>query len=180
MTWFLVAAIMLAAVAAYTDWQTGHIPNWLTYGAMAAAPFAHLVVALVHHLPREDAIIQGSYSFLGGLVCALVPVFLYNRNGLGGGDVKLFIAIGAVAHTLVGMEIELYGFFAAAIFAALRLAYDGKLFHTVSNAAFIAANPFLPPKKRREVLPETMTWFRMGPGILAGALFTAFLHRGDH
>ena len=36
MAWFLGAAVAIAAVAAWVDYRTGHIPNWLTFGPRGA------------------------------------------------------------------------------------------------------------------------------------------------
>jgi len=176
MTWFLLAAVVVAAVAAWTDFRTGHIPNWLTFGAIALAPFAYLIDALIHEATKQEAITQFSYSIVGGFVCGLIPLLLYRQSAIGGGDVKLFVGLGAILQYRTGVEAEMYGFFAAAILAPARLAYDGKLFRTLSNAFFLALNPLLPKAKRHDIVPETMSWFRLGPAILLGTIFTALLH----
>jgi prepilin peptidase CpaA len=171
---FFVAAVVLAAVAAWTDWRTGEIPNWLTFGTMGLAPIAHVAKAVaVTHLPFREAFIAGAYS-LGGLVlCGLLPLLLYSRGGIGGGDVKLFAAIGALCMSMFGVEAEMYGFFVAALIAPARLAYEGKLLRTVKNSAMLMVNPFLPAAKKFEVQQELMTWFRMGPAIFLGVLVMA-------
>jgi len=176
MTWFLVAAVLVTAVAAWTDWRTGKIPNWLTYGAIGSAPFGWIFFELFTGESVRAALTQGCYSVLGGFVCALVPLLLYNKNAIGGGDLKLFVAIGALCRPLVGVEAEVYGFFAAALIAPVGLAYEGKLFRTLTNALFLVVNAFIPKNRQREVHPEAMSWFRMGPAILLGMVFTAYLH----
>jgi prepilin peptidase CpaA len=179
MNWFLPAAVIVAAVAAWTDSRSGRIPNWLTFGALGSAPVAHVIDAFVRGGALRDALLEGCYSVLGGFVCALIPLLLYTKDAIGGGDVKLFAAIGALCQTRLGVEAEIYGFFAAAFVAPVRLAYDGKLFRTMNNAFFLTMNPFLPKARRRQIVVETMSWFRMGPAILLGAAFTAYLHRGS-
>jgi prepilin peptidase CpaA len=176
MIWFYLAAVIVTAAAAWTDWRDGTIPNWLSFGAIGCAPVAHVAYSLATGSTRQDALTKGCYSVLGGFVCALIPLLLYSKNAIGGGDVKLFVAIGTICLSLVGVEAEMYGFFAAALIAPLRLAYEGKLFRTVTNAFFITLNPVLPKGKRREIVPEVMSWFRMGPAIFLGTLFTAYLH----
>jgi len=176
MTWFLVAAVVVTVVAAWTDWRTGHIPNWLTLGALGLAPFGYLVDALLRGATKQEAITELSLSIVGGFVCGIIPLLLYRQSAIGGGDVKLFVALGAILQFRTGVEAEMYGFFAAAIIAPARLAYDGKLFRTIVNAFFLAANPILPKAKRRDIVPEAMSWFRMGPAILVGTIFTALLH----
>jgi prepilin peptidase CpaA len=179
MTAFLVAAVIITAIAAWTDHRTGHIPNALTYGALVIAPFAHVLVELAHHATKVDALIAGSRSILGGVVCALLPALFYRLDAIGGGDVKLFVALGAILQPLLGGEAQIWSFLAAGILAPFQLAYHGKLFQTVTNAAFLAANPFLGKEKRREVSPEQMSWFRMGPAIFVATLYVALEHWKD-
>jgi prepilin peptidase CpaA len=84
---------ILAGVAAYTDWRWRRIPNWLTVGALAGA-FA----------------IRGPADFRAaamGLALALaVTLPLFALRGLGGGDVKLMAAAGAIAGP--GAFLELF------------------------------------------------------------------------
>jgi prepilin peptidase CpaA len=176
MQWFLLAAVVIAAVAAWTDWRTGEIPNWLTYGAIGVAPLAHIFYTLAHTGQRIEAGQDGSLSLVGAVVCCVIPVGLYRANGLGGGDVKLFIALGAWLMWLNGIEAQLWSFCAAALLSPLRLAWDGKLFQTVTNAAYILVNPFLPKARRRELDRQEVSWFRMGPAIFVGTAWTAYLH----
>jgi prepilin peptidase CpaA len=103
-------------------------------------------------------------------------MMLYSKDAIGGGDVKLFAALGALCRPMIGVEAEMYGFFAAALIAPARLAYDGKLFRTLKNAALLMVNPFLPKDKKHAIEQEMMTWFRMGPAIFVGMVITAFLH----
>ena len=169
---FLIAAALMTTVAAWTDARTGHIPNWLTLSPLGLAPLAHAAFAASHgggHAARE-ALIAAAYSVVGALVCALVPLFLYRASAIGGGDVKLLAALGAICMPMLGIEAELYGFVAAALIAPARLAYEGKLFATLGNTMHLVANPLLPKAKRRTIDPASMTWFRMGPAIMVGTL----------
>jgi prepilin peptidase CpaA len=179
MTLFLVAAVLVAAVAAWTDWRTGHIPNWVTFGPLFGAPVAYVLVTLLQHGSKLDAVIAGSYSILGALLCGILPSAIYRMNGIGGGDVKLFVALGAVLRPMLGGEAELWGFLATGLIAPFLLAYQGKLFKTVANATFILINPFVGKERRREVTPQEMSWFRMGPAILLGTLYVAAEHWRD-
>ena len=173
---FLVVAVLVSAIAAWTDWRTGNIPNWLTFGTLALAPVAHIAVSFAHHATFSDALASGGYSLLGGLACGFLPLLLYRRGGIGGGDVKLFAAIGALLRTMVGVEAEFYCFMAAALIAPAHLAYEGKLFRTLKNAALMVVNPFLPPDKKRVVEQEAMSWIRLGPAIFFGMVLTAALY----
>jgi prepilin peptidase CpaA len=179
MHWFLGAAVLIAACAAWVDWRTGHIPNLLTWGALAAGPVANVFYTLAHTGHRLEAAEAGGFSLLGALLCAILPVSLFRANALGGGDAKLFIAMGALLLPRRGLEVELWSFVAASCIAPLQLAWHGKLFLTVTNSAFLIANPLLPKAKRRELDRENVSWFRMGPAILLGTVWTALLHLHD-
>lgn len=176
MTPFLVAALVITGLAAFTDWRTGHIPNWLTLWPLGLAPFAHIVHGVVGGLHGWDAVFEGCYAMLGAALCGLVPALLYRQDGIGGGDVKLLIALGAILGWRVGFEAEMYAFFAAGLYAPARLAYEGKLFRTIRNTVLVAGNAFVPPAKRRKLDPATMTWFRFAPSIFLGTCFALILH----
>jgi prepilin peptidase CpaA len=173
---FLIAAVLICGIAAWTDWRTGNIPNWLTFGTLGLAPVAHVAVSFAHHAPAAEAFANGGYSLLGGLACGFLPMLLYRRGGIGGGDVKLFAAIGALLRTMVGVEAEFYCFLAAALIAPAHLAYEGKLFRTLKNSALLVVNPFLPAEKKLVVQREVMSWIRLGPAIFLGVVLTAALY----
>ena len=170
---FLIAAVLMTAVAAWTDARTGHIPNWVTLLPLGIAPVAHAVFACVRGGGKE-ALFAAAYSIVGAFVCALVPLLLYRASAIGGGDVKVLAALGAICMPMLGIEAELYGFVAAAVIAPARLAYEGKLFATLGNTARLVGNPLLPKDKRRTSEPASMTWFRMGPAIFLGTLGAVF------
>jgi prepilin peptidase CpaA len=152
-----------------TDYRTGHIPNWLTFGALVVAPIAHASIAYAH-AGGNAALVAAAYSIVGAIVCALVPLLLYRLGAMGGGDVKLLAALGALLTPMLGLEAELYGFIAAMLIAPARLIYEGKFLKMLGNTARLVANPFLPKAKRKEVPQEAMSWYRLGPAIFLGTL----------
>jgi len=174
--YFLAVAVLVTAVAAWFDWRTGEMPNAVTLGPLLLAPVAHGVVTALAGGPLQAAVEAAGYSVLGAAVCALVPMGLYRAAAIGGGDVKLFAALGALTQTLIGVEAEFYACLAACVIAFGALAYEGKLFKVLGNTFRLAVNPFLPKEKRREVTPEMMTWARFGPAIFVGATAAAVLH----
>lgn len=179
MTPFLVAAAVVCLVAAIFDWKTGEIPNWVVLPAGLLAPIAHGAVATARGATTDEAGWEVAISVAGAIITGLVPMILYRQNAIGGGDLKLLAAIGAICQPSLGLEVELYGFLAALVIAPAKLAYEGKLFKTFKNTFTIAANVVLPKEKRREVESEAMTWFRLGPCIFIGALVTVALHWGS-
>lgn len=159
-------ALLMAAIAAVTDFRTGEIPNWLTLPPMAAAPVAYALI---------DWPWGALHSVAAIIVCGLVPYLLFRKGAAGGGDVKLFAAIGAVAGMQVGIEVQLVTFMAAALISLGRLAWHGKLFKTLANSAFLGLNPILPARWRREVAPELMTVVRLGGFAFVGTFVAIYL-----
>src|SRR5262249_51278339 len=103
------------------------MPDAVTLGALLAAPVAHGVAGAVV-LGSFDGAVQGAgFSVLGAIVCAVVPYGLWraNQEAIGGGDVKLFAALGAILQTLIGVEAEFYAFLSASLIAMGVLAYQG-------------------------------------------------------
>jgi prepilin peptidase CpaA len=160
----------LAVAAAITDWRTGRIPNWLTLPPLMAAPAAHFLFSGVAGLAQ---------SVLAIIVCGLAPYLLFRKNAIGGGDVKLLAALGAVAGIDVGLEGQLFGFAVAAIYAVARLAWERKLGALLRNSAYLLFNTFVPRRRRRAIEPSTLTSVRLGGAILVGTcLAIAVRHPG--
>jgi prepilin peptidase CpaA len=175
MTLFLIAAALVALVAAVIDWRTGHIPNWLTLGALAAAPVAHFAHGFAVDGARAG-LFEAFHAVGGGVLCGAVPLFMFACRGIGGGDVKLFAAIGALALPMIGLEAETYAFLAALVVAPLRLAYQGILLRTLRNGLSLLFNPFRRQASRRPVPEELQSWFRLGPSIFVGVIAAVIAH----
>src|SRR5688572_13604449 len=119
--YFLGFAVLVAAVAAAFDWRTGNIPNWLTLGPLCAAPVAHAGYHLAIGRSAE-ALHAAGFSVLGAAVCGVVPWLFFRQGAIGGGDVKLLAALGAICRPMLGLELQFYAYIAAAVFAPARLA----------------------------------------------------------
>lgn len=172
---FLVA-LAVAAIGAVLDWRTGQIPTWLTLPATLLAPLLHYGRFRLAGEPADDAMTAVGFGVGGAVLCALVPLMLFRQNAIGGGDVKLFIALGALLQPRLGVEAQMYGFFAGAILAPAKLAYEGKLFSTIKNAFKIGANLFLPKSRQHSIDEAALSWFRLGPAILLGVALVTYLN----
>jgi len=107
---FSLAALVLSTVAAGWDIATRRIPNPLTVAAMAAGLVGHLVVN------------QGSgllWSASGLLIGAALTLLSALYGGLGGGDVKLMAALGALCGPRATFEIVLVSAIAGGLLALL-------------------------------------------------------------
>jgi prepilin peptidase CpaA len=168
---FLLAAVAASAIAAIVDYRTGQIPNWLTLGGIVAGVVGHLVHGWAIQGVRAG-LVEAAFAVAGALFCSLAPAVLYVKGGMGGGDLKLYAAIGALCQPMLGIEAQMYSLVIAAIVAPARLAYEGKLFRVLGRSFTLLLNPLRPAAKRREVPAEALTWFRLGPAIFGGTLVT--------
>jgi len=164
-----IAILLLATGAAITDSRWGRIPNSLTLPPLIAAPVAYYLVA-------GPAGLLG--SALGALLCGFCPFLLFRRGALGGGDVKLFAAIGAIAGFSVGLEAQLFGLIVAAVFVTVRLAIRRELLPVLGNAARLVANPLLPRRLRRAPTRVSLAEVRLGASILVGTLLAVLGQHG--
>lgn len=114
------------------------------------------------------------------MLTALVPLFLWKRGSIGGGDVKLFAAIGAFLGPTRGLEASLYAFCVGCLAGIVVLARDGALGRTLEHVAAGPVDRFrrlfgkdAAPKAKLEE-----TWMRFGPAIFVGTCVALFLHGG--
>lgn len=175
MTYFVLIAVVVSGVAAWTDWRTGLIPNWLTFGAMLLGVVGHFGVGVWLAGFRAGAV-EAGVALAGLLFCALAPSLMFVKGAMGGGDVKLFAAIGALCQPLLGIEAEMYGLVVAAVIAPAQLAYRGELLRVLGNSFALIANPLRAAANRRALPPEMMSWFRLGPAIFLGTILLIVVH----
>jgi prepilin peptidase CpaA len=155
------ALIATTLIAAVTDFRTGLIPNWLTLPALA------LAIALHGAFLGAPA---AGLSALGAVICGATPLLFFRLGAMGGGDVKLFAALGAIAGPGLGLEIQLLSMTAAFIYGLCLMTYRGQLLHTLRNVGRVFIGIFWPPARaRREGQdPPELTSLRIGAAIFAG------------
>lgn len=126
-------ALSLSVAAAISDWRSGTIPNWLTLPPLVLAPIGYGLASS----PSSAA-----QSMAAALLSGAVPYVLFRRRAMGGGDVKLFAALGALTgfDPLLGLRIEL-GAFAAAMAGALCFLFWNRRLLAVIRRAFANAVP---------------------------------------
>jgi prepilin peptidase CpaA len=176
----LSGLLCFTALCGVVDFRTGHIPNRLVAVGALLGLATHLGVHA--YLLRQPS--QSWGELMGGaaaniavglLGCSTVPLLLYRVNAMGGGDVKLLAACGIWAGPIIGLQVELYAFVVAAIYAPARLAYQGQLFRLLGNSAVLIKNPFLPKAKRKAVPPALLTELRFGPSVFFATAMVALV-----
>lgn len=153
----LLAAALFALtfVAAVTDARAGIIPNWLTLPALAIAPPLQLLAG------GRDALVA---SLLGCAVCAVVPLVMFRLGAMGGGDVKLLGAIGALAGPTLGLELQLLAYNVLVGFALAALARRGQLRAVLRRALRLVTG------RPRAHDPAALTAFRLGVPIFVATV----------
>ncbi len=164
--WVLVTTIVLVSVAAFTDWRRGEIPNWLTLPAIALAP----VLFWWQH--GSQGLI---FSVLGIIGVGLVPYLMFRMDGMGGGDVKLFAALGALHGVSLGMEMLVMSLLVSAAWAIVWLARERRLGQAFANMGRVTLNLVMPRSRRKPVARTEMTEMRLGPSILVGSLLALWM-----
>lgn len=120
----LLAATVLAA--AWTDLRARDIPNWITLPAIALA-------LVLHPLHSGWA---GARLAAGGLALAallFLPVFAL--RWLGGGDVKLMAAVGALVGASNLLTVAILDAILGGVAALAFVLWRGRLGRTLKNAA---------------------------------------------
>lgn len=162
----IIATVVLISVAAVTDWRKGEIPNWLTLPPLLIAPFFWYCTQGLQGL---------QVSLVGMVGCGLVPYCAFRVGAMGGGDVKLFAALGAVNGLDLGMEMLMLSLFAAVVQTLILLARKRRLMGCLKNCWLLIANMFMPRRHRREISVTSLTELRMGPAIAVGAILSLVL-----
>ena len=110
-----IALVAVVTAAAWSDFRTRRIPNWIT---VPGAALGFVLQAFYGGLHGALASLTGAGLGLG------IFIALYIAGGMGAGDVKLFSAVGALtgpqALILVFVFTGLLGGIAAAALAASR------------------------------------------------------------
>lgn len=170
--WFMWGALLLTGLAAWHDWRSGEIPNALTLGGLAAGVIGR---ALTAGLSGETGLWL-VYGALGAGLCGLVPLVMHRIEMLGGGDVKLLAATGALLGPFAGIEAEFFAFTFGVIAVLVRLAWQGRLFATMGGSLLIAKNAFVPRAQRVAVPAELATQVRFAPYVFAATLVALALN----
>jgi prepilin peptidase CpaA len=111
-------------------------------------------------------------SVIGMVVCAVAPGFVYKASdgrGIGGGDLKLFAALGALLGPTQGLEAELSSFVVLGVYALFRFAFQGKLLRTLVGSVRVLVGLVVPSLRNKTPTESAlMCEMRMGPAIAAG------------
>jgi prepilin peptidase CpaA len=128
---FPAPTILLAAlviVAAIFDFRTRRIPNWLCAAGLIAG-FA-CQIALFQWAGAREAV-------LGCGLALLIYIPLFALRAMGGGDVKLMAAVGAIAGPKAWIAIFLVTAVVGGIIALMLIAIKGRTARTLRNVGIL-------------------------------------------
>ena len=124
----LAGAMLLAAIAAWTDGRSRRIPNWLTVPGLLVGVVANIVFGGWSGLKT---------SLLGaGLGLVLLLPFVLLRS-LGAGDWKLAGALGAFTGPGALVDLLLASVLVAGVMALVLVIYKGRVRQTITNIGHI-------------------------------------------
>ena len=171
---------VLLIVAAYTDLTRGKVYNWSTM------PAVFLGLALAYVLGGVWAGRLLTVSLAGNLLAALLvfAIFIwpYLMGGVGAGDVKLIVAVGAVGgfRNLYVVHALFYSALVGAVFSLIVLLRHGKLREGLKGSVrflFSLGLRKAPAEGQERPAPLTVPY---GAAIAVGSMvawFTAELQR---
>ncbi len=176
-TFVLSLAFLTCAAAALCDSATRRIPNVLTYPALLIALAINLFIVPV--LALNSATIPAAAWFgapgmesalFGFLGCAAIGIISFMFRGLGGGDVKLIAAIGAMlGYPDVGGVL-----FNALVFATViglvNLAFKGDLVRKVQAMSMSFQVNLALRRKAVDAYPFGKTEAPFGVALLLGLI----------
>jgi prepilin peptidase CpaA len=114
--WAPVVLGAVLVVAAATDLRSAKVYNWTTYPAIAAGLIGHTLFGGL----AGDGGSMGLAGALGGLAVGLLPMLaVWLAGGIGGGDVKLMAAVGALGGWRFALATLFYGLAVAALMAVV-------------------------------------------------------------
>jgi prepilin peptidase CpaA len=157
----LMFAVLVSALAAGTDLRTGRIPNVLTYSAVVAG----LCLGLT---PEAQPALSARVV---GLITAFLPAAaLFAAGSVGGGDVKLLAAMGAVVGYPLILDVLFYTILVGAAISLGIIIWKGRSSEAVRGFGRLIAS--LPAKGVPKVVPLTDLRVPFGPAVLAGTVWT--------
>ncbi|HET9408677.1 MAG TPA: A24 family peptidase [Candidatus Sulfotelmatobacter sp.] len=120
----LAGVIALALIAAWTDWRSRRIPNWLTVSGF--------VLGLVLNTANAGVLGLKASLFGAGLGLLLLLPFVLLRS-LGAGDWKLAGAVGAFVGPGLLLNLLVWSVFVVGAMALVLVIYKARVRETLRN-----------------------------------------------
>jgi prepilin peptidase CpaA len=116
--------LVLTLTAAFVDWRSRRIPNWLTVPGFVSGVTLHTVLNGWHGT---------LFSLKGAGLALLLLLPLVMLRALGAGDWKLMGAVGAFLGWQLFLFVMLGSIFASGIMAVVQMYRTGRVLETLRN-----------------------------------------------
>ena len=159
---------VLLGVSLYTDLRFGKVYNKLTLPCIL---LGIVLNALLHGL-------QGALLSIEGAVLIMVLFLLFAPvTGIGGGDAKLMMAVGALLGFKIVVGVLLYTAIAGGVIALIVLARQRALLSTANRVVSGMYMSIFMRAPIALIAPASSTKFRYSPAIAIGTLAACLLNR---
>jgi len=182
--WAYGVVVIVLVAAAISDVRAGKIYNWITYPAILTGLAGHWLTGGLAGDELTDGVrtvhLMGLAGAAGGLAAGAVPMLVaYFAGGIGGGDVKLMGAVGALTGWRFTLEAMFWGFLAAGIMAVIVMVRRRIVRRTLARIGRFVYLAMTPAKPAAPVAPDSpKVPFGLAMCIGAAAAMIAELARG--
>ncbi|MBN2343619.1 MAG: prepilin peptidase [Deltaproteobacteria bacterium] len=162
-------SIVVCAIGGWIDFKKGTIPNRITIVGILAG----CVIGFVSHGWRG---LGG--AMVGVFATALVPLLLYRMNAMGGGDVKLFAAMGALLGVDMALQVMMTSFVLGACWGIQLWIREGVMVQKLKGSFRVWG--VWKVKSKRMTDSYEPTYLRFGPIVLIACIIVlAAAHMKD-
>ena len=157
-----VCALLLLGVSAYWDIRYRKIPNWATL------PGIVLGLGMNSLLGGWVGMKASGIGFLVGFGALLV---LFVLSWMGGGDVKLMAAVGALTGYPFVVSALFYSLVVGVVIGVAMLIWNRKTQRTFKNLFYVVASRLSPLIPKRDIKREETQKIPFGLAIVLGTLW---------
>ncbi|MFT7459836.1 MAG: prepilin peptidase CpaA [Planctomycetota bacterium] len=163
MQWELILIFGFTSAAALYDQLTARIPNALSYGGIVLGCSMGLVSGIGPGI--IDSLVGLGIGFL-----ITLPLFL--MSSIGGGDVKLFGAIGALLGFPLVIDVLLITFMVGAIISVIVIIVSGRLLMTIKEVIWWLSTSTTPDTEK--IQPALGLQVPMGVSLMLATIITVY------
>lgn len=164
-----VCALLLLGVCAYWDLRYRKIPNWATLPGIALGLGMN---GLLHGWGGMKA---SGIGFLIGFGALLV---LFVLSWMGGGDVKLMAAVGALKGYPFVVSALFYSLIVGVLLGVIMLIWNRKTLRTFKNLFLVVASRVSPLIPKHDIKREEAQKIPFGLAIVLGTLWAMIVGYG--
>ncbi len=161
-----VLALLLLGLCAYWDLRYRKIPNWATLPAII------LGLGLNGLVLGWGGMKTSGLGFLVGFGALLI---LFVLSWMGGGDVKLMAAVGALKGYPFVVSALFYSLIVGVVIGVAMLIWNRKTQRTFKNLFFVVASRLSPLFPKRDIIPEETQKIPFGLAIVLGTVWALIM-----